>query len=63
MKVHIEDDEWYPVLVISKYGQEYEVDETTLKRWKLGFARFQKIRDEMKAFVDAADKAREEAKP
>ena len=54
MKIHISEDEWYPVydFEASEFDPELEVDEATLKRWQEAFDAFDKVQGEMKAIFN-----------
>lgn len=53
MKIHVRDDEAYPVLHIDEFDSEYhkkgnlEVDENTLHRWRQAFAEFNLVQEEI----------------
>lgn len=40
MKVKLEKDEWYPVIMQSQYGQEYDIPEAVLKRNEAAYRKF-----------------------
>lgn len=54
MKVFIDSDEWYPVYSFDmNYGQEVEVSEETLARWKQTMVDFDKMQREMRELSEA----------
>ncbi len=59
-KVKIETDEQYPFYRVAKEsdyvyqfsdGDEYEIDEETLKRWKSAYKEYFKVRIEIREFL------------
>ena len=47
MKIRLGKDEWYPVFGPSEYGEEVDVPESTVERWKQAEETFRAAQAEM----------------
>ena len=57
MKLLIDKDEWWPVMVVSRFGIEVEVQDELLDEWGLVEKRFKAIQSRLlKLYEDAGGK-------